>query len=106
LNPTLIGSAARAGGHTDTRAANTIANVARAVARLAMIDIIALLPPPLSTATPVGVEARPAALSLARQRYLRISSVGPMPHRLEAAGSGFQTFGFCGWSRCHGRGSK
>ena len=39
-------------------------------------------------------------------RYLSISSGGRMPHRFDAEGSLAQTFGRCGWSRCHGRGSK
>ena len=38
--------------------------------------------------------------------YFIISSGGMMPHRLAADGSLGHTFGFCGWSRCHGRGSK
>src|SRR5262249_61284803 len=42
----------------------------------------------------------------AHRRYFIISSGGMMPHRLAADGSLGHTFGFCGWSRCHGRGSK
>src|SRR5580692_2995673 len=38
--------------------------------------------------------------------YFIISSLGIMPHRLDADGSLAQTFGRCGASRCHGRGSK
>jgi formylglycine-generating enzyme required for sulfatase activity len=61
---------------------------------------------PPTGATAFSASAWRGGLAPDHYRYLVISSGGGGPQRFEDAGSLGQTFGRCGWSRCHGRGSK
>jgi uncharacterized protein YfaP (DUF2135 family) len=86
LKPIFSGSAALAGAKKKINAA--IATAVRSIATKApLLADRQLIDPPPST-------------------YCIISSGGMIPQRLEADGSFSHTFGFCGLSRCQGRGSK